>query len=63
MTHNMPVILGGDFNNVLNSARDAKSPRQAPRPMWHTRELKKLISNYNMADVWVKLHGQTYGPT
>lgn len=31
MTNNMPVILGGDFNNVLNSARDARSPRQAPR--------------------------------
>lgn len=63
MTHSMPVVLGGDFNNVLDFDRDARSPKRASRAMWHTRELKKLISNYNMTDVWVKLHGQTYGPT
>lgn len=63
LTHSMPIILGGDFNNVLNFDRDARSPKRATRAMWHTRELRKLISNYDMTDVWVKLHGQTYGPT
>lgn len=53
-----PCVVVGDFNCVLDSNRDIRGPGQG-KSHYHARELKKLLTYYNMSDAWLWLHSNT----
>ena len=48
-SHN--IILGGDFNCVMNAQLDKRGGDPLPRP-YATAKLKQILTRYNLTDVW-----------
>lgn len=57
-----PFFLLGDFNCVLDAYRDVRGPGQG-RANWNARELRRLVEQFDLRDVWCELHGPAFAAT
>lgn len=56
------IVLVGDFNCVLDATRDTRGPGSI-RPAWYARELRRLIHQYDLRDVWNHMYPNTFSYT
>uniref|UniRef100_H2ZYU9 exodeoxyribonuclease III n=1 Tax=Latimeria chalumnae TaxID=7897 RepID=H2ZYU9_LATCH len=55
----LPIIMGGDFNQVLDPVLDRSRPEKSLPPPPDRRALQDLVSNYGLVDSWRLVHPQS----
>lgn len=60
MLNAAPFFLAGDFNCVLDAQRDADNSGTSRPASWHARELRRLVCQYDLVDIWEIAHPNTF---
>lgn len=53
------LLVVGDFNCVLDTQRDIRGPGQG-RVNYESRELRRIIAQYDLQDAWLYVHGNRF---
>ncbi|KAM7286924.1 hypothetical protein ISCGN_030625 [Ixodes scapularis] len=56
------LVLAGDFNCVLDQAKDSLGGTQKHQP-WKAKGLRQLVTSCSLVDAWTHLHGNVPGYT
>uniref|UniRef100_H3B055 Endonuclease/exonuclease/phosphatase domain-containing protein n=1 Tax=Latimeria chalumnae TaxID=7897 RepID=H3B055_LATCH len=55
----LPIIMGGDFNQVLDPVLDGSRPEKPQKSPPDRSALRDLASNYGLVDIWRLIHPQS----
>ncbi|XP_075740087.1 uncharacterized protein LOC142786341 [Rhipicephalus microplus] len=58
----LPHVVLGDFNCVVDTARDIRGP-SCGGSAYRAKELIKVLERLRLSDAWVCLHDNDFGPT